>query len=244
MRYHEKLNIVIMRDNGPRRNFQIRRSNFFLLIILFFCLPCLCLLLTTQCWLLWQENIDLRAAIDKATTDYQLISSKAERLKNLESLLGEENIKGKDILVRQLASSSAPPAPFPATDIEDKENEVAEGKNPDLPIIDSGRIKISDVQIRIAENHILRISLDLRNPDNMPLITGKITGELVFPDGDREALIFTPPEAGSFRISRFKQAVLRAQPRLDPPLANAKVVLTITDQNDKEIFKNIYPLNS
>ena len=95
MRYREQLSIILMRDNGPRRSFRLRRSRFFALVVFFASMPALCALLAWQCWLLWDENVTLRVNMQRFETDCQTAQATAERLENFEELLREEGVRGR-----------------------------------------------------------------------------------------------------------------------------------------------------
>lgn len=241
MRYREKLNIAIIRDNGPRRTFQLRRSNFFLLLILFACLPFLCLLLAIQCWLFWEENFQLRESLDRAEAEYQEMESRAERLESLEYLLKEENVPGREILIRQLAETSSPAED--ASEENSEETSAPPVVQPDFESIDTGKINISNVQTRILRGHVLRISLDLRNPVNDSLVSGEVEAFLVMPNGETKELIFSPRESGLFRIARFKRTVLSASPAREELLAASQIILEVKEHNGPLIFRNLYPIN-
>lgn len=231
-----------MRDNGPRRSFHLRRSNFFLLLVFFGCLPFLCLLLTTQCWLLWQENIKLRDSMERFESEYQAVESRAERLENLEELLREENAKGREIITRQLASNSEAPEPeeksAPSPPAEETGNEGP--GHEEFPALDTGRVKVGNVQARSIRDNTLRIGLDLRNPDNEPLLSGTVEAALITANGERRSLVFTPREVGAFRISRFKRTVMNAQLPRNTNLTNAQIILEVKDQDNRPIYRNIF----
>lgn len=233
-----------MRDNGPRRNFHIRRSNFFLLLILFLCLPFLCLLLTVQCWLLWHENMDLRVSLERAEADYQSVEARAERLENLEELLKEENTRGREILVRQLAETAVPALSEDGPE-ETGKTEHAERQAPqeEFQSLDSGRVKVSNVQTRVLRSNTLRISLDLRNLESDSLLSGEVRATLVLRNGEDRELVFNPRESGAFKIARFKRTVLTTQTPKGASLADASLILEVREQGDKLLFRNIYPIN-
>lgn len=229
-----------MRDNGPRRSFRIRRSRFYLVIFFFLSMPFLCCLLAAQCWILWQENDSLRTSVERFETDYQLAEARAERLENLEELLKEENISARELLVRQLAHTDAAPESF---------EEPAQIPDPPLPegpgheefeVIDTGRVKIDNVQVRATRGNNLRIGLDVRNPENESLLAGDITATLVTNDGEKKPLSFTPQEAGNFRINRFKRAVMTARAPRDATLVNASVIMEVRDNDGAIIYQNIF----
>lgn len=243
MRYREKLTIMIMRDNGPRRSFTLRRSNFFLLLVFFGCLPFLCLLLATQTWLLWQENIKLRESMKNSETDFKELTARAERLERLEELLNEENVQPRQILARQLARAIRP-EPVPD---EPEEGDAAKGGentegpgHEEFPAIDTGRVKVSNVMARAIRNNRLRIGLDLHNPDNEPLLSGEVKAALITARGECVQLDFTPREAGSFRISLFKRTVLNAPLPRHIDLTNAQIILEVMDQDKKPIYSNVF----
>lgn len=242
MRYREKLSIIVMRDNGPRRSFHFRRSNFFLMLVFFGCLPFLCLLLVTQCWLLWQENVKLRDSMERSETEFQAISSRAERLENLEDLLREENAPGLRILTRQLAGNAVN-----VTQIEKGLEQSAslpeadEGPgHEEFPTLDTGRVVVNNVQVRTRRGNNLRIGLDLRNPENESLLSGTIEAALITANGERRALEFKPRDVCLFRISRFKRTVMNASVPRSVSLINAQVILEVKDQENKPIYRNIF----
>lgn len=87
-----------MRDNGPRHSFRVRRGRFFLMLAFFACLPLVCGVLGWQTWRLWQENRALRENVLRFESDYQTAQATAERLENLEELLREEGVQGRELV--------------------------------------------------------------------------------------------------------------------------------------------------
>lgn len=241
MRYHERLNIIFMRDNGPRRSIRLRRSKFYLFLIFFLSLPFLCLLLGVQCWLLWQENVTLRENVERFESDYQAAEYRAERLEKLEALLQEENVSAREILIKQLAGN--PPVPQVASEnaTETVSLETTEGPgHEDFPAVDTGRVKIDNVQIRALRSNDLRVGMDLRNPENEALLSGEVGATLVTAEGEKSLLSFAPQDAGNFRINRFKRAVMTAQVPRGMNLVNASVILEVRDQAGSTIYQNIF----
>lgn len=243
MRYHEKMDIIFMRDNGPRRSFRLRRSRLYLLAIFFISLPFLCVLLSIQCWLLWNENQNLKLNIERFELDYQAAQYRAERLENLEAFLQEGNSSGREILLRQLGRADHPDSSL----IQDESPaissgvEMAEGPgHEEFAAIDKGRIKIDNVQVRAMRNNSVRLGLDLRNPPNENLLAGEVVAVLVTADGKENMLNFMPQDAGNFRISKFKRAVMTARTPRGISLINASVILEIRDQSGDTIYKNIF----
>lgn len=215
----------------------MRRSRFYLLILFFLAMPCLAALLGLQCWRLWQENSSLRANLEKFELDCQLAAQKAERLEHLESLLDEENVSAREVLVRQLARSGQEPL-FAET--QTVENEEEGPGHEEFPVIDNGRVKIENVQVRAIRGHTLRVGLDLRNPENAALLSGVVGATLVTADGEKKPLNFSPAGSGNFRINRYKRAVMTAQTPLNASLVNASVILEVRGNNGDILYQNIY----
>ncbi len=237
MRYHERLNIIFMRDNGPRRSFRVRRSRLYLLIFFFSCLPFLCALLAVQCWFLWDMNIKLRENVEKFETDYRKAVARAERLENLSALLEEDAVPGRDIMVRQLATRQEEPEPEKIAESP----EVQEGPgHEEFPVVDTGLIKVSNVQVRAMRGNILRIGLDLRNLNADQLITGEVGATLITAAGEKRALVFNPQDVGNFRISRFKRTVMSAHVPSNVNLADSQIILEVKNQAGEDLYRNIY----
>ncbi len=245
MRYREKLNIVIMRDNGPRSSFRMKRSNFLLLAVFLGCMPFVAAFFCAQCWMLWQENYRLRSNMERFEADYQMAEARAERLENLEDLLKQENVQGKELLTRQLAESDKKSARAPEKETEEQAElpEMQEGPgHEEFPALDTGRVLVSNVQARARPDNALRIGLDLRNPDNEPLLSGRVEAVLLSADGERRLLEFDPVDVGNFRIARFKRTVMNAIAPKDMSLVNAQIILEVKDQSGKPLYSNIFAI--
>lgn len=244
MRYRERLNIIFMRDNGPRRSIRLRRSRFYLLVMFFLSLPFITILLALQCWLLWDENSNLRANMEKFEMDYQTAEQRAERLENLELLLREENVSAKELLLRQLAREGTAMEHETASAKAEQVPEVMEEGpgHEEFPAIDTGRVKIDNVQVRAMRGHSLRVGLDLRNPENEKLLSGEVSASLLTANGETKSLAFTPQGAGNFRINRYKRAVMNAATPVNASLVNASVILEVREQDGAVIYKNIFPV--
>lgn len=206
-------------------------------------MPFLCVLLAIQCWLLWEDNLKLRENVERFEMDYQTAEFRAERLENLEILLQEENISGRELILRQLAQSGKEDAVIEEATIEEPAPDLTSESGPgheDFPVIDTGRVKIENVQIRALRGKNLRVGLDLRNPDNENLLAGEVEATLVTADGERKILSFAPQDAGNFRINRFKRAVMTAQTPNDANLVNASIILEVREQNGDVLYQNIF----
>lgn len=241
-----------MRDNGPRHSVRLRRSRFYLLIIFFSCLPFLCLLLAIQCWLLWDLNVKLRANVERFETDYQAAEARAEKLENFEALLNEENVPAREIILRRLAADT--PAPHvedahaedaaEATAAESVETHLmTEGPgHEEFPAIDTGRVKVYNVQIRAMRGNVLRIGLDLRNPDSEQLLSGEVGATLVTANGEKKILRFVPENVGNFRINRFKRTVMSAHVPRGISLVDGQIIIEVRNQEGKELYRNIFAI--
>lgn len=241
MRYREKLNIILMRDNGPRRSLQLRRSNFLLLACFFCCLPFLCLYLAGQCWRLWQENHALQTAVAQLATEMRGVQNRAARLENLEALLQEENVPAREAIIRQI--SAMPTEKEPQLPEPDSTAALAIADGPgheDFPALDEGRVIVNNVQVRALGDRSVRIGLDLRNPDNEPSLSGEVSATLITARGEKVPLKFPREDSGAFRISRFKRTVIMASLPRNIDLQNAQLILEVRDLNDKPIFRNIF----
>lgn len=242
-----------MRDNGPRRSFRLRRSRFFALVVFFASMPALCALLAWQCWLLWDENVTLRVNMQRFETDCQTAQATAERLENFEELLREEGVPGRELLLRRLARAggdapAAEGAPAGAAGAAGAETSpgapnagtpMAEGPgHEEFPAVDTGRVKVTNVQARALRGNALRIGLDLRNPESQKLLAGTVSATLVTASGQKHQLIFDPEDVGNFRISRFKRAVMISRVPEQYSLVNAQVILEVRDTG--LLYRNIF----
>lgn len=242
MRYREQLNIIFMRDNGPRRSFRMRRSRFYLWVVFFACLPCLCVLLAIQCWLLWQENTGLREKVERAEGELQAVELRVEKLEVLEDLLKEESTPAREIILRRLAMNPAAEAADQAEASPPNQAEPGdEGPgHEEFPVLDTGRVIVDNVQPRLVRGNRLRIGVDLRNPENQPMLSGDITMRLITADGRDHDLAASPQDVGNFRISRFKRTVMTAPLPRGESLENAQVILEVRTQDGEPIYRNIY----
>ena len=224
MGYKTNLCIMFMPDAGPRRSYRVRQGSFRLLLLLCASLPVFCALLGWQCWRLWQQNLQLRENVLRFESDYQAAQATAERLENLEALLREENLSGRELVLRRLNAvdeEEAPPA----------ESASADGPGHEaFPAVDTGYVAVSNVQVRALRGGRLRIALDLRNTDSQKIA-----------DGKRRTLDANPDSAASFRINRFKRAVMMVDAGRSR-MTNAQVFLEVHSQDGAVVFRNIFPV--
>lgn len=244
MRYREQLGIILMRDNGPRRSFRLARSSFFALLVFFGCMPVLCAVLAWQCWQLWQENASLRANMQRFEQESQTAQATAERLQNFEELLREEGVQGRELLLRRLARAGGEAQAQEGGEPAQATAQASPGGegpgHEDFPEVDTGRVKVANVQARALRGNGLRIGLDLRNADTQKLLAGTVSATLVTASGQKCPLAFDPEDVGNFRISRFKRAVMVARVPDQYSLVNAQVILEVTEQDTGLIYRNIF----
>ena len=260
MKYRENLSIILMRDNGPRRSYRVRRARFVAALVLMACMPVLCGVLGWLSWTLWQQNVQLRDNVLRFESDYQVAQANAERLENLEELLREENIPGRELVLRRLGSggaaaeapgegpanggSTATPEKAqkdPAKDPTKDTAKAADGPgHEDFPAIDLDYVKVGNVQVRDIRTGKLRLALDLRNTDSQKILSGVVSGTLLTADGKTYPLSFDQEDVGNFRISRFKRAVMVASTEKQVSLTNAQVILEVRSQENTVVFRNIY----
>ncbi len=249
MKYKERLCIIFMRDNGPRRSFRVHRGGFYAALAFFACLPLLALALGWQTWRLWQENALLRDNVLRFESDYQEAQATAERLENLEELLREDGVPGRELALRKLAGAdeaqrlpAAPAQGAPADNVEDGARPLM-GEGPgheEFPAIDAGYVKVGNVQARALHDRKLRIALDLRNTDNQKIASGTVLGTLISADGRKSELGFEQEDVGNFRISRFKRTVMVARLPEQVSLVNAQVILEVRTQDNNVVYRNIF----
>ena len=255
MKYRENLSIILMRDNGPRRSYRVRRARFLTVLGVLACMPIVCVALGWLCWTLWQQNEQLRDNVLRFESDALAAQANAERLENLEVLLREENIPGRELVLRRLSTGGGAtdaPGEGPAVAGGGQAGEKPQGGaseaarandgpgHEDFPAIDLDYVKVGNVQVREIRGGKLRIALDLRNADSQKILSGVVDGTLLTADGKKNSLRFDPEDVGSFRISRFKRAVMVASVEGPMSLTNAQVILEVRNQENAVVYRNIF----
>ena len=234
MKYSERLSLVIIREDGRRQSWRLRRVWLHALLGSLLLLPCLAGVLGWFC-----------------------MEGKLERLEQVSILLEESAVPGRDILTRALAQSDmgdtvASPAEESAATTAPGGEEAAmkeqmtrqEGPgHAEFPAITSDYVSVDKVRVRLVRNRMLRIALDLRNTRD-GRAEGEVTAILVTPEGKHMPLKFSPSDVGKFSILRFKRAVMSAGlPKgADSALNGAQVLLEVRDNSVKRtvVFRNIF----
>lgn len=268
MKYRERLCIILMRDNGPRRSFRVRRGFFFAAATFFACLPLAVAILGWQYIELFNENTSLRANMLRFETQCREAQATAERLEHFEELLNESGMQGREMLVRRLAgaqnaaaaadsaaeseaaraNANASAGASSATTTESagagaSSGGAGPGEGPgheEFPVVDTGYIKVGNVQARSLRGGKLRIALDLHNADTRRLASGTVNVILLTANGVRHVLKFEPEDVGDFRINRFKRTVMAGREPANVSLVNARVILEVRNGDNEIVYSNIY----
>ena len=300
MSYREQITIALIRDNGERRSRCLSRRLFLCLVAFFVLLVPLCALLLWQVCGLWQENGRLAAALERAEQSLGAAQATALRLHDLEVLLEEERLEGREYVLRNLArkkpgqggpvgqapstepraespavtdnaatadaapaveadkpagpdtdapetpatpdTPGAPDAPATADKGEGSSQQPEDGADEQFQGVDLGYVKVSNVTARQVQARRLRIALDLRNTEKQAVASGTVEAILLTADGDRTNLEYTVEDAGNFRISSFKRAVLISRLASHQSLANAQVLLEVRNHEHTLVYSNLYPV--
>lgn len=307
MAYREQITVALIRDNGERRSWCLPRGLFRALVVFFVLLVPLCAVLLWQTCGLWQENAALTAALDKAEQSLGTAQATAQRLHDLEVLLEEERLAGREHVLRNLmawnrkkggqagkapstqpAQAAQPAQPQPpqqpsqpaagdapvdapanapaaaaasadgaagpeaaapadsdaptADKAENPAQQPDDGADEQFQGVDLGYVKVSNVTARQVHARRLRIALDLRNTEKQAVASGTVEAILLTADGERTNLEYTVEDAGHFRISSFKRAVLISRLASHQSLANAQVLLEVRNHEHTLVYSNLYPV--
>ena len=257
MKYSERLSLVIIREDGRRRSWRLRRIWLHALLTSLLLLPCLAGGLGWFCYDAWRENRRLHNELLRLESEGEAMEGKLERLEQVSVLLEESAVPGRDILTRALAQSDMgdataapageePAATAPAGEEADMKEQMTKEEGPghaEFPAITSDYVVVDKVRVRLVRNRMLRIALDLRNTRE-GRAEGEVLAVLVTPEGKHMPLKFSPSDVGKFSILRFKRAVMSANlPKgADSALNGAQVLLEVRDNTSKRtvVFRNIF----
>ena len=278
MGYSEQTTISIIRDNGDRRSLRLSRRLFLSLIVFFLLLVPLCGLALWQAVVWWQTSAGLHARLERAETALASAQATAQRLQNLEVLLSEAGIDGREYVLRKLAAHTAgkgrqlaaavsvvPGQPDTAGDESSgSEAPAGEPQVPETPAqdtretapqatddggdgeqfqgVDLGYVRVSNVTARLVQQRRLRIALDLHNTEKQEVASGTVEAILLTADGNRTNLEYTVEDAGNFRISFFKRAVMLSRLPSRFNLANAQILVEVRNHEHTLVFSNLYPV--
>lgn len=235
----EKINLLVMRDNGEVRSVRMRLSLLVTLCVASIIMP---FVAVAGIWLsvdLWRNTSSLQDENRRLTREGQEAKAKADRLGNLEKLL-QRNATTETVVVSNVNRSETPkPAPV------EEETAPATQDGPghsEFPAINTGYITLENINARVQPGSKLRISLDLRNPDTRKTLSGEVACTLVSAAGESTPLQFRPQDAGDFRITRLKRAVLLSVLPPQTNFTNAQVVIEVKNDSGELVYRNVFPV--
>lgn len=257
MKYSERLSLVIIREDGRRQSWRVRRIWLYVVLASLLLLPCLAGGVGWLCYDIWRENGLLQREALRLEGESETMEARLERLEQISVLLEESAVPGREILTRALAQremgdavalavrETPPPASAPDGEEAAIKEQMVKEEGPghaDFPAVRSDYVSIDKVQVRLAPNRTLRIALDLRNK-RTERAKGEVVAVLVTPEGKHVPLKFVPSDVGKFSILRFKHAVMSAN--LPKGMANAlngaQVMLEARGgEKNAVVFRNIF----
>lgn len=297
MAYSEQITISIIRDNGERRSLRLSRRLFLSLIVFFVLLVPLCICAVWQGASLWLGKSELQARLERTETALATALATAQRLQNLEVLLNEAGVDGREYVLRKLATHTAgngkqlaaavsvvppvastvassaeatgatadqpqpettgtegsesapttgdtPAGESPAPENREAAQQLADEGGDGEPFqgVDLGYVRVSNVTARLGQHRRLRLALDLHNTEKQEVASGTVEAILLTADGGRTNLEYTVEDAGNFRISFFKRAVMLSRLPSQHNLTNAQILVEIRNHEHTLVYSNLYPV--
>ncbi len=252
----EKVNVIIMRDNGEARRLRVSRSLLRWFIIFCCIMPCLAIIGIGCSMTLWQERSIMRQHIAILEHTNETYRMKSERLATLEALLQrdantentiiettQENAKNTSQTNKKHEKEKKPTPQEKSKNQETLAHEAAQQEGPghaEFPIVDTKQIAMGNVQVRLLSQNRLRTALDLRNLNSPESISGDIYCTLSLASGESIPLTLNPKNVGFFKIQHWKRAVLFATLQEAYDLTNAQVLIEVKTSDNVLIYRNIY----
>ena len=252
----EKYSLLLMRDDGRTLRWRIGLRFFRALCFMAALLP---LLLGGAGWLAWylyEDNTALNAQLRRLEQENTTVGAALKRLTNLEQLLDMPDSAKLLALQNQQAKTKAaehgtPPLEIPPQEsIRDRNQgdaislEVAPPpQSSSAPTVDMRLIGVENVHARRLGNG-LRIALDLVNAQQKNQLAGYVSCT-VKSAGSESVLLEIPRDVSSFRINRFKRAVLA--PTLPAAMRDQPVLTVLIEINLEErgvVYRNEYPVEN
>lgn len=235
----EKINLLVMRDNGEVRSVRMRLSVLIVLCVISVIMP---FVAAAGIWFsidLWKNNTNLTQENSRLTREGQEAKAKADRLGNLEKLL-QRNTTTEAVVVSNV---NRPATGKTAPVEEETAASMQEGPgHSEFPAINTGYITVDNINARQQPGNKLRISLDLRNPDTRNTLSGEVAATLATAAGESIPLQFRPQDAGDFRITRLKRAVLISVLPPQTNFTNAQVVIEVKNDSGELVYRNVFPV--
>ena len=257
MNSNEKYSLLLMRDGGSPIRWRISRRFFRALCITAVLLPLLLGGAGWLAWILYKLNTELSAQQHELKQENKTLNAALQRLSNIEHLLAlPENAKLLAVQHQQaqLNAAAQSTASLEALQVPPQENvkEQSEGdaisldtaESPQLssePSVDMRLVGVENVHIR-RQGDSLRIALDLHNSQQRTQLAGYVSC-LIKDEVGENILLEVPRDVASFRINRFKRAILA--PAL-PAAVRSLPALTVTIEVHLDergvVYRNEYPV--
>ena len=238
----EKVNLLVMRDNGEVRSLRMRLSLLVTLCSLCAIMP---FVAGAGIWFsvdLWMNQAVLGEANYRLSRESMEARAKAERLGNLEHLL-QRDVAVESIVVSNVnkpATKVGAEAPKPE---DEQASAMQEGPgHSEFPTIATGFITLDNINVRQQPGNKLRMSMDLRNPDSKKAVSGIVSCTMITAAGETVPLQFRPADAGDFRITRLKRAVLVSVLPPQTNFTNAQVVVEVKSDSGELVYRNVFPV--
>lgn len=244
-----------MRDDGETRSVRMRRSVLFFLIYTCILMP---FALAGLVWFgvhTWLAHKTLVAYHDAMQQEYLIAKATAARLADIERLLQRNDPAHNSQVLQNVRRADMQDMPqSPESDTANQsvltsqpssamdQFDTADGPgHSEFPGVNTGKIQVENVVVRLMSGRNLRISLDLNNPDTANLVGGKIVCTLITASGQALPLRVFPQAADDFRISRFKRVVLTAPLPPNTSATDAQIVLEVKPEGGGPVlYRNIY----
>ncbi len=240
----EKINIILMRDSGESKRIRMRRSRFRMLVRLCVLSPVVTAAALAGSYWFWEQNTKLVADNKALIVENEAYRITTARLQNLEALLKPQKGIEKELAVRISASKTK--EKNIATEVSEtelaKDLQQAGPGHAEFPAVDTGALKVENVACTLMGTDRIRAAFNLRN-GGTESIAGEIFCILSLADGKTIALTPTPADAGTYKITNFKSAVLFIDLEQGLQLVNAEIILEAKDGEGTVIYRNVHPLS-
>ncbi len=240
----EKINIILMRDSGESKRVRMYRSRFRTLVTLCVLSPMVAAAAVAGAYWVWEQNTKLVASNKALVAENEAYRITTTRLQHLEALLKPHKGVERKLAVR-IAASEIKEKTI-ATEVSEAERakdlQQAGPGHAEFPVVDTGALKVENVACTLVGTDRIRAAFNLRN-GGTESIAGEIFCILSLADGKTVPLTPTPAEAGTYKITNFKSAVLFIDLEQGLELVNAEMILEAKDAKGTVIYRNVHPLS-
>ncbi|MEG2139923.1 MAG: hypothetical protein RRY20_03945 [Bilophila sp.] len=258
-----KFSLILMHDDGEMHRLRMNKGTLRVLILLLVLSPLLGMLGLWVGWDAWHTIADWHTERLSYQTQLDALRVRLERLSALEALLGAEGDRAlvpastlpPPDAVARTSSETVPGEPKTAAPAAlESEASTAAGQSAAKPsedetlpdkaraAVDTGVIRVENMQARIVDRRRIRASVDMFNsdPDGKPL-GGRTEFSLITADGQQYPL---SNEDAVFRISRFKKVVSTSTlPVAGTEVENAAVMVEVKADNTV-LYRNMFSIES